>query len=87
VQVQTGRNLRHIDKLIGSGGWLAQAGDFAPADCLADHMVDARGRHVLLPERFDYYRDEAYLFPLLANLARVHPRAAAHAGIAHLKAG
>lgn len=87
VQVQTGRNLRRIDKLIGSGGWLAQAGDFTPADCLADHMVDARGRHVLLPERFAYYRDEAYLFPLLANLARAYPRTAAHAGIAHLKAG
>ena len=87
VQIQTGRDLRRIDKLIGSGGWLAHANDFSPADCLADHAIDARGRRVLLPRRFDYYRDEAYLFPLFANLARAHPRAAAHAGIASLKAG
>lgn len=87
MQIQTGRDLRRIDKLIGSGGWLAHADDFSPADCLADHAIDARGRRVLLPRKFDYYRDASYLFPLLANLARAHPRAAAHAGIAALKAG
>jgi uncharacterized protein (TIGR01319 family) len=87
MQIQTGRDLRRIDKMIGSGGWLAQTDAFSPADRLADHAIDARGRRVLLPRKFDYYRDEAYLFPLLANLARAHPRAAAHAGIAALKTG
>lgn len=47
--------------MIGSGGWLAQTDAFSPADCLADHAIDARGRRVLLPRKFDYYRDEAYL--------------------------
>ena len=45
-----------------------------------------RGRRVLMPQRFDYYRDEDYLFPLLANLARAYPSAAAKAGISRLRA-
>ena len=85
VQLQTGRDLRRIDRVIGSGGWLARADTFAPAEWLADHAVDERGRRVLIPQRFDYYRDEDDLFPLLANLARAYPAAAAHAGIRGLR--
>jgi uncharacterized protein (TIGR01319 family) len=81
VQLQTGRNLHHIAKVIGSGGWLSRARDFNPAPWFTDHRIDHRGRSVLLPQRFTYHRDEDYLFPLLANLARAFPRAAAHAGI------
>ncbi|MBP6654317.1 MAG: glutamate mutase L [Propionivibrio sp.] len=86
VQVQTGRDLRRIDKVIGSGGWLARADAFSPSDWFADHAIDERGRRVLMPQRFDYYRDEDYLFPLLANLARAYPSAAAKAGISRLRA-
>ena len=86
VQVQTGRNLTHVGKIIGSGGWLSRATDFEPADWFAAHAIDARGRRVLMPHNFAYFRDEQYLFPLLANLARTCPRAAARAGIELLAA-
>ena len=81
VQVQTGRNLTRVAKVIGSGGWLSRAADFSPADWFAAHAIDHRGRSVLVPRQFSYYRDEQYLFPLLANLAREFPLAAAKAGI------
>lgn len=85
VQLQTGRDLRRIDKLIGSGGWLARADIFSPSDWFSDHAIDERGRRVLMPRRFDYYRDADDLFPLLANLARAHPVAAARTGVQHLR--
>ena len=81
MQVQTGRDLRQVGKLIGSGGWLSRAENFSPADWLADHAVDKRGRLVLTPRDFTWYRDKEYLFPLLANLAREVPKAAALAGV------
>jgi uncharacterized protein (TIGR01319 family) len=84
VNVQTGRDLRKVSRVIGSGGWLSRAASFDPTTCFTHHAVDKRGRVVLLPQRFSYYRDEAYLFPLLANLARSCPEAAASAGIAML---
>jgi uncharacterized protein (TIGR01319 family) len=77
--------LRRIDKLIGSGGWLARADAFSPSDWFADHAIDERGRRLLMPQRFEYYRDEDDLFPLLANLARAYPAAAAHAGVRFLR--
>lgn len=81
VSVQTGRNLTTTPIVVGSGGWLARADDFSPAAWLGGHRFDQRGRAVLVPRRFAYYRDADYLFPLLANLARDLPRAAARAGI------
>lgn len=85
VGVQTGRDLRKVARVIGSGGWLSRAAGFDPAPWFARQPVDARGRAVLFPRRFTYYRDEAGLFPLLANLARAHPRAAVLAGVRMLK--
>ncbi|SDI34405.1 glutamate mutase L [Propionivibrio dicarboxylicus] len=81
MKIQTGRDLRQVARVIGSGGWLARAADFDPAPWFAQHAVDARGRLVLFPQHFSYYRDADYLFPLLANLARAFPAAAAQAGI------
>lgn len=86
VLVQTGRDLSSLPKVVGSGGWLAKAADFSPYDWFAGHQVDHRGRTVLVPQDFAYYRDADYLFPLLANLARDIPAAAAHAGIDFLVA-
>lgn len=85
VNVQTGRDLRRVARVIGSGGWLAHAADFDPAPWFARHAVDQRGRIVLMPQQFAYYRDERNLFPLLANLAREYPEAAASTGIGMLK--
>ena len=60
---------------------LAKAADFNPAAWFAGHRFDQRGRTILAPRGFTYYRDADYLFPLLANLARDVPAAAARAGI------
>jgi uncharacterized protein (TIGR01319 family) len=84
VRVQTGRDLSAVPRVIGSGGWLARAGQFKPSAWLSQFRIDEKRRAVLMPGRFEYWRDEAYLFPLLANAARLHPRAAALAGIGAL---
>ena len=81
MQVQTGRDLRRVRKVIGSGGWLSRADGFSPAAWLADHALDKRGRLVLSPREFTWYRDQDDLFPLLATLAREVPQAAARAGV------
>lgn len=81
VLVQTGRDLSALPKVVGSGGWLAKAAGFSPEAWFDSHRFDPRGRRVLVPQRFAYYRDADYLFPLLANLARDIPAAAARAGI------
>ena len=86
MQLQTGRDLRRVRQVIGSGGWLSRNTEFNPAQWFTDHSIDQRGRSVLLPRHLTYYRDEDYLFPLLANLARAFPGAAAHAGIRWLSA-
>jgi len=85
VQLQLGRDLRGVHRVIGSGGWLAQAGGFDPTPWLRLRPLDERGRSVLLPARVDYFRDTGYLFPLLANVARRHPAAAARAGVRALQ--
>lgn len=84
VKVQTGRNLSRITKVIGAGGWLSRQQGFQPVEWFMDHLLDQRGRTVLVPHRFEYYRDEQSLFPLLANLAREYPCAAARAGVSML---
>ncbi|HJV88158.1 MAG TPA: glutamate mutase L [Noviherbaspirillum sp.] len=84
VRVQVGRDLTHVSRIIGSGGWLARVDDFQPQSSLPALAVDARGKSVLLPQRIEYWRDRDYLFPLLANVARGYPEAAARAGIQSL---
>jgi uncharacterized protein (TIGR01319 family) len=81
VQLQVGRDLREVTKVVGSGGWLARADTFDPSPWLRARALDERGRSVLLPARVRYFRDADYLFPLLANVARRHPAAAARAAI------
>jgi uncharacterized protein (TIGR01319 family) len=81
VTVQTGRDLSQVKKVIGSGGWLSNVTDFDLGAWLKPQRVDAQGKTVLLPDAVEYYRDQHYLFPLLANLARDFPAAAANAGI------
>ncbi len=87
VRVQVGRDLSGVAKVIGSGGWLSQAEGFDPQAWLAQVLVDAKGKAVLVPRRFDYHRDAGYLFPLLANVAQAHPAEAARAGVSGLSRG
>lgn len=81
VRVQTGRDLSKVSRVIGSGGWLAKARGFDPGPWMARMRVDGKGKAVLLPGDVEYYRDESYLLPLLANIARHLPQAAANAGV------
>lgn len=85
VEVQTGRDLTGVRKVIGSGGYLAHHPDFDPVTCLSDVVADSQGRRVLTPVAAEYYCDDNYLFPLLANLAREYPQAAARAGVRQLQ--
>lgn len=79
VNVQTGRDLRGVKRIIGSGGYLANTPSFNPNPWLQRIRLDERGQQILAPTAVQFYRDEHYLFPLLANLARLHPQAAARA--------
>lgn len=84
VRVQIGRDLTRVSRVIGSGGWLSKVEIFDPHPWLSQVRVDAKGKAVLVPAEVDYYRDEDYLIPLLANVAQDFPEAAARAGIRSL---
>ena len=81
MEVQIGRNLTQVRKVIGSGGWLSRAAHFNVGPWFKYRALDQQGKTVMLPHHVEYFRDEQYLFPLLANVARDFPEAAAHAGI------
>ncbi len=82
--VQTGRDLSKVNKIIGSGGYLANVTDFDPHCWVAKNPIDDKGRQILLPSQFNYYRDEQYLLPLLANVAQGFPEQAARYAINNL---
>ena len=84
-QVQRGKDLRQVRRLIGSGGFLA--GETVPdllLEVCASGSDDPDTRH-LVPEAPACYADADYLIPLLANLAADYPAAAARAAVAGLK--
>lgn len=79
--VQSGKDLRHVRLLIGSGGWLAAAADFTP------QLPEAAGDLVsLTPRQVDYVRDREYLLPLLGNLVGEHEEAAVGTALRSLDA-
>lgn len=84
VQVQTGRNLKEVKRIIGSGGWLAQASSFDPSQWFSKMQIDSRGKVILMPQQFAYYYDEQYVLPILANVARDFPAQAARTGVSML---
>ncbi|RDR20779.1 methylaspartate mutase accessory protein GlmL [Escherichia marmotae] len=77
VDLQMGRDLTTVHKVIGSGGWLSRASQFDIHHWLKYRELNDDGKRILLPTQFEYYRDSQGLFPLLANVARVDPQAAA----------
>ncbi|HEA51381.1 hypothetical protein LCGC14_0850230 [marine sediment metagenome] len=85
VNVQTGRDLSCVRRVIGSGGYLSNVTRFDPNPWLASLSVDEHSKQILAPKYVAFYRDEHYLFPLLANIARGYPEAAARAGTAQLQ--
>ncbi|HOW86292.1 MAG TPA: glutamate mutase L [Candidatus Aminicenantes bacterium] len=84
-QVQRGKDLRRVRRLVGSGGYLAGLTD--PAILLEACPTDADDvdtRH-LVPEAPACYADAEYLIPLLGNLAADFPGAAGRAAVAGLR--
>lgn len=81
VDLQMGRDLTTVRKVVGSGGWLSRANQFDIHNWLKYRELNDDGKRILLPTQFEYYRDSRGLFPLLANVARVDPQAAARTGI------
>jgi len=66
--VQTGKDLRSVSRVIGSGGYLSQDAGFEPGRALRGVAGDQAETLPLVPQNFDYLRDEGYLLPLLGNL-------------------
>ncbi|VEB94068.1 Uncharacterised protein [Citrobacter koseri] len=81
VDLQMGRDLTTVRKVVGSGGWLSRASQFDIHRWLKYRELDDDGRRILLPGQFDYYRDSKGLLPLLANVARLYPQLAARTSI------
>lgn len=81
IDLQVGRDLTRTQKVIGTGGWLSRAEHFDIHNWLKYRDLNDSGKQVLLPDQFEYYRDTQGLFPLLANVARRFPKAAAQTGV------
>lgn len=81
--LQTGKDLRHVRRLVGSGGYLAAADDFRPELPACEESGDTVS---LTPLRIDYLRDRDYLLPLLGNLVGEHEEAAAQTALRSLSA-
>lgn len=81
VTVQTGRDLSSVKTLIGTGGYLSHTEDFTPAGWLSQIGIDKHGKRVLSPRCERYLRDPMNILPLLANLSRGFPAAAARAAV------
>ncbi len=84
IELQTGRDLTMVRKVIGSGGWLSRANQFDIHHWLKYRDFDDEGKRVLLPTNFEYFRDSKGIFPLLANVARLYPQVAARASLWYL---
>ncbi|OGV62149.1 MAG: hypothetical protein A3K19_27435 [Lentisphaerae bacterium RIFOXYB12_FULL_65_16] len=87
VSVLHGKDLRRVRRVIGSGGYLAQAARFDPVPFIRRQQIDARGRAVLIPQDAEYFRDAQYLMPLLANIAPDFPAETVRSGIEALERG
>ena len=88
IFLQSGKDLRHYNRVIGTGGYLSRAASprslvdaFSAAFSKAPSSGEGDGRIPLLPRKFRYFRDATYLFPLLGNLAGDWPEAAASAAL------
>lgn len=84
VQLQLGRNLQGVSKVVGTGGWLSNTESFDPIPWIQSCALDEKGRLVLLPSVVNYLRDADYLWPLYANVARKYPVEAAQAALRSL---
>jgi len=75
--VQTGKNLKKVRTIIGSGGYLSFMKDFTLTNFIDFGNVSNKNFEIdeisLLPEKIDYFRDDNYLIPIIANLSEKYP--------------
>ncbi|HNX76795.1 MAG TPA: glutamate mutase L [Candidatus Rifleibacterium sp.] len=85
VWAQTGKDLRRINRLVGTGGYLAAMGRNGDPVAIPDRPVQPAEKVALLPQNFVYYADFDYILPLLGNLAEKFPRACALTAVSALR--
>lgn len=81
VTVQTGRDLTSVKTIVGTGGYLSHSSDFDPRTHHSTIGVDKFGKRILVSQCESYFRDPENLLPLIANVSRRHPAAAAAAAV------
>ena len=82
--VQYGKDLRAVDKVIGTGGFLSRMHAFDPRPWIYNLQASREDEILLIPKKCNYYQDRNYLIPLLANLAPHFPQAVIPFGISRL---
>lgn len=85
VWVQTGKDLRRVTRIVGTGGYLAATGRAGIAAEFPCSQEPPGVTIPLLPEKFDYFADTDYLLPLLGNLSEKYPRQAANTAVSCIK--
>lgn len=80
VWVQTGKDLRKINKIIGTGGYLASLGRENKALAVPQYE-DKSDAISLVPTDYLYYADTQYILPLVGNLAEKYPKQSAKLAI------
>ncbi len=81
--LQTGRNLKNIRTVIGTGGYLAGLKE-NPFKDFPVPEINKKGEEILSPVKFDFYTDSEYIIPLLANASRLFPKEAAASFMSNL---
>lgn len=74
IWAQTGKDLRRINKIIGTGGYLAAMGRNNEKIIIPSEPSTPCEKIPLLPQKFTYHADNTYVLPLLANLAEKYPK-------------
>lgn len=85
VYVQTGKDLRRIRSIVGSGGFLSAGFSAEVINHPLDKLRHYGNEYKLLPEKAILYRDKDYLFPLLGNLVEKYPEEATALALASVE--
>lgn len=73
-EIQKGKNLRNVKKIIGTGGPIIDNPD--PKNVLTQALRTPQEKDVLLPETADFYLDKSYVFYAAGLLAKHDPELA-----------
>ncbi|MFA4925184.1 MAG: methylaspartate mutase accessory protein GlmL [Candidatus Aminicenantales bacterium] len=85
VYVQTGKDLRRVKAIIGSGGFLSGEKSTAVMAIPLKKLRNYGEEKKLLPDCPSFYRDRHYLFSVLGNLVEKYPQEAASLAVASVE--